>query len=80
MADCRQHFQHEYTLTYPAELDSLPISLEAVSREGCYDTATVVARYDRSRIFLPNVFTPSLDRNDRWHPVMQDGQRHVPRY
>ena len=64
--------QREYVLSYPVELDSLPISLEAVSREGCYDTATVVARYDRSRVFLPNVFTPSLDRNDRWHPVMQD--------
>ena len=64
--------QREMTLTYPVERDSLEINLEAVSREGCYDTATVMARYDRSRVFLPNIFTPSLDRNDRWHPVMQD--------
>lgn len=64
--------QREITLTYPYERDSLEISLEAVSREGCYDTATVVARCDRSRVFVPNVFTPSLEQNDRWQPVMQD--------
>ena len=64
--------ESEMTLPYPADLDSLEISLEAVSREGCYDTATVVAHYDRSRMFLPNVFTPSLNSNDLWHPVTQD--------
>ena len=67
-----EYREKEMTLPYPAELDSLEISLEAVSREGCYDTATVVARYDRSRMFLPNIFTPSLNSNDLWHPVMQD--------
>lgn len=64
--------ERELDLTYPAEEDSLVISLEAKSREGCFDTATVVARYDRSRVYLPNIFTPSLDRNDVWRPVMQD--------
>lgn len=72
LIDGSEYTQHEMTLSYPVELDSLPISLEALSREGCYDTATVVARYDRSQVFLPNAFTPSLESNDRWKPVMQD--------
>ncbi|MBQ8703932.1 MAG: gliding motility-associated C-terminal domain-containing protein [Bacteroidales bacterium] len=64
--------EREWSLTYPADLDSLEIGLEAVSREGCHDTAWVVARYDRSRVFIPNVFTPELETDDRWRPVMQD--------
>lgn len=64
--------EREISITYPLELDSLEISLEAVSREGCYDTATSVARYDRSRVFCPNAFTPSLEQDDYWRPVMQD--------
>lgn len=60
------------TLAYPIELDSLEISLEAVSREGCRDTATVVARYDRSAVFIPNVFTPVIDGNNRWRPAVND--------
>lgn len=62
----------EWDLTYPDTQDSLVIQLEAVSREGCHDTATAVARYDRSRVYLPNIFTPSLEENDRWRPVTQD--------
>ena len=60
------------TIAYPVEQDSLPISLEVASREGCYDTATVTARYDRSRIFMPNAFTPNEATNNRWQPVVQD--------
>lgn len=72
MIDGSSNSERELTLVYPEERDSLEISLEAVSREGCYDTATVVARYDRSRIYLPNIFTPSLESNDLWQPIMQD--------
>ena len=64
--------QSEFTITYPIEQDSLEIRLEAASREGCYDTALAVARHDRSRIFVPNVFTPTMGQNDQWKPVVQD--------
>ena len=64
--------EREWDLSYPSGQDSLEIGLEAVSREGCFDTAWAVARYDRARIFTPNVFTPSLETDDRWRPVMQD--------
>ena len=64
--------QREWDLSYPSNQDSLEISLEAVSREGCYDTATAMARYDRSRVYIPNIFTPSLETDDYWRPVVQD--------
>ncbi len=64
--------QPSMTIDYPVDYDSLPISLEAVSREGCYDTATVVARYDRTRIFVPNAFTPNMGSNETWRPVVKD--------
>lgn len=64
--------ESEMQFSYPLPLDSLEISLEAKSREGCYDTATVIARYDHSRMFIPNAFTPSLEQDDVWRPVMQD--------
>ena len=64
--------QPSMTISYPEDRDSLPISLEAVSREGCYDTATVVARYDRTRIFVPNAFTPTMGSNETWRPVVKD--------
>ena len=64
--------QPSLTIDYPADYDSMPISLEAVSREGCYDTATVVARYDRTRVFVPNAFTPTMGSNETWRPVVKD--------
>jgi len=72
LIDGNSYSQNEMTLSYPVNRDSLEISLEATSNKGCHDTATVVARYDRSRMFIPNIFTPSLEQNDTWRPVMQD--------
>ena len=60
------------TLRYPEAEDSLEISLEAVSREGCSDTTTVMARYDRAAVYLPNAFTPTEGENDRWRPSTKD--------
>ena len=72
MIDGTSTSQPEMTLTYPIERDSLIISLEAMSNEGCFDTATVIARYDRSTVFVPNAFTPTMDQNTEWRPVLRD--------
>lgn len=64
-----EYHERKLTITYPVEYDSLPIMLEAVSEEGCYDTATAMARYDRATLFVPNAFTPSRGENDVWRPM-----------
>lgn len=60
------------TLHYPEEEDSLEITLEAISREGCRDTSTVMARYDRAAVYLPNAFTPTENENNLWRPSLND--------
>ena len=72
LIDGGSYEQREMTITYPVDRDSLPISLEATSREGCRDTATSIARIDRTTLFSPTVFSPSLDGNNRWTPVVND--------
>lgn len=58
--------------TYPVEADSLPVTLVAISEEGCTDTARGVVVIDRSAVFTPNVFTPGESTNNTWQPVLQD--------
>ncbi len=69
MIDGAVYEDRKLTIAYPVEFDSLLISLEAVSNEGCYDTATVTARYDRATLFVPNAFTPNREENNLWKPV-----------
>ena len=72
LIDGGSYVAHEMTWDYPVDRDSLLISLEAVSREGCYDTATEVARIDRSAVYCPNIFSPSHDYGNTWQPVVKD--------
>ena len=62
----------ELTYTYPEALDSLEIMLVAISGHNCTDTATATARIDRSRIVVPNIFTPTLENNKVWSPVSNE--------
>lgn len=60
------------TYTFPEDADSLPVTLVAVSNEGCTDTAITVILIDRATLFTPNVFTPSESTNNTWQPVLLD--------
>ena len=60
------------TYRYPVEEDSLVIELVAFSYAGCSDTARVTARIDRTMVTVPNVFTPNLETNKVWRPVLLD--------
>lgn len=43
--------------------DSVTVRLVVSSGTGCFDTATLVIQMDRSTLYIPNVFTPSLATN-----------------
>ena len=72
LIDGHSYSDHNITYTYPVEADSLPVSLVAISVEGCTDTATTVIHIDRATIFTPNVFTPDESTNNTWQPGMND--------
>lgn len=68
----QSYSERHLTYTYPVDLDSLPVTLVAVSAEGCTDTTTTVIYIDRATIFTPNVFTPSESTNNTWQPGLND--------
>lgn len=60
--------QRNLTITFPEEDDSLQIMLVAMEPL-CSDTARVTLLIDRSRLTLPNAFTPNEATNNIWQPV-----------
>lgn len=61
-----------FTIEYPQEYDSLPITLIAISAHACADTDTLVARMERALVSVPTVFTPNQESNNTWKPVAYD--------
>ena len=59
-------------IEYPIEHDSLEVTLTVMSREGCYDTLREMIFLDRATMFIPNIFTPEKETNNRWQPGMYD--------
>jgi len=57
---------HTMNITYPKEYDSLDVMLVAYDKEGCTDTVQRYIYIDRSKLAVPNVFTPSKETNNRW--------------
>jgi gliding motility-associated-like protein len=57
---------------YPSDMDTVPLSLIAYSDDGCADTLNRLLQIDRTAIFAPNTFTPSLETNSRWYIVSRD--------
>lgn len=62
------------TYNYPLDADSLPVTLVAISEEGCTDTASTVIYIDRAIVYTPNVFTPDESINNTWQPALSDIQ------
>lgn len=52
--------------TYPIEKDSVKLTLVSFTGYECRDTAEVVVYYDRCALWVPNVFAPELEGNDRF--------------
>lgn len=72
MGDGETCTDERWIIKYPAELDSLPITLVAISKLGCTDTLKEMIYIDRATFFTPNVFTPDKETNNRWRPAMYD--------
>lgn len=49
--------------------DSMTVMLEAVDSYGCRDTDAVVIHNSGAEVWLPNVFTPGAEINNRFGPV-----------
>lgn len=62
----------KFTYTYPEEMDTVPLQLIAYSSDGCTDTVHRILQIDRTVIYVPNTFTPSLESNSRWFIYTQD--------
>jgi gliding motility-associated-like protein len=67
-----EYLDRYLTHTFPADADSLPVTLLAYSADNCIDTTTQVIYIDRSSMFTPNVFTPGEGTNNTWQPGMND--------
>lgn len=52
--------------TYPIEKDSVKLTLVSFTGYECRDTAEAVVYYDRCALWVPNVFAPELEGNDRF--------------
>ena len=50
--------------------DSIAVMLKAYSTEGCHDSCSTTILIDRSTLFVPNVFTPDRETNNRWQPII----------
>ena len=57
--------------TYPIERDSVRLTLVSESGPGCQDTAETIIYYDRCALWVPNVFSPEIEGNDRFCPVSE---------
>ena len=57
--------------TYPIERDSVRLTLVSESGPGCRDTAETIIYYDRCALWVPNVFSPEIEGNDRFCPVSE---------
>ena len=57
-----QHFSY----AYPLDHDSITIQLISYSNLGCPDTDSRSIRLIREAIWVPNVFTPDLETNNRF--------------
>lgn len=64
--------QPNFRYTYPTEYDSLIATLIASNTEGCSDTTSVLLQIDRGAVITPNVFTPSLETNNKWFVATTD--------
>ncbi len=72
IGDDLQTDEEKLYYTYPDEKDTVPLYLIAYSDDGCTDTLQRILRIDRTVIFVPNTFTPSLESNSRWFIYTQD--------
>ncbi len=61
-----------WQVEFPQEMDSMPVTLVAISSAGCSDTLNDIVYLDRATFFTPNVFTPDKETNNRWSPAMHD--------
>ena len=53
-----------WVYSYPVPEDSVIVHLEAISADGCIDTATRTLRFFNDAIYAPNVFTPDVASDD----------------
>lgn len=53
-----------WVYSYPVPEDSVIVHLEAISADGCSDTATHTLRFFNTSLFAPNVFTPDVASGD----------------
>ena len=67
--DGNTYTQSPLPFTFPEGIDSLPVELTAYSHDGCADTTVITVLIDRSVIYIPNAFTPTLETNNTWLPV-----------
>lgn len=72
IGDDFQSTEEEFVYTYPDEHDTVPLYLIVYSDDGCTDTVHRILQIDRTAIYVPNVFTPSLESNSRWFIYAQD--------
>ena len=72
IGDDLQTDEEKLYYTYPDEKDTVPLYLIAYSDDGCTDSLQRILRIDRTVIFVPNTFTPSLESNSRWFIYTQD--------
>ena len=56
---------------YPIDKDSLRVTLVSETGPGCRDTAETVIYYDRCALWVPNVFSPEIEGNDRFRVVSE---------
>ena len=56
---------------YPIEKDSVRLTLVSETGYECTDTAETVIYYDRCALWVPNVFAPEIEGNDRFRVVSE---------
>ncbi|MBQ9418419.1 MAG: gliding motility-associated C-terminal domain-containing protein [Bacteroidales bacterium] len=64
--------KEQFEVPFPEGENSLDVMLVATDSNGCTDTFSTIVYVDRSTLYTPNAFTPSLDQNNRWAPVAND--------
>lgn len=63
--------ESEMEFSYPIEKDSVTVTLVSETGSGCRDTAETVVYYDRCVLWVPNVFAPEIEGNDRFRVVSE---------
>lgn len=64
--------QEKLSYTYPEDRDTVPLYLIAYSDDGCTDTLHTLLQIDRTVVYVPNAFTPTLETNNKWFIYTQD--------